>query len=281
MPTDLDKLQGTWNVTSFEADGPKMTATAFDGAKIIIKGEKFTSVAMGAVYRGTVELHPARKPKSFDLVFTAGPEKGNRNRGIYKLDGDHWTICLATRGSTRPQKFATRPGTGVALEALERDDGARAAVKGRSQPERLSGRSAPTELEAEWTMVWGIFDGKALAANMVKWCKRITRGDVTAVVAAPQTMLKARFTIDSSTNPHAIEYTNIEGASAGKMQSGIFVLSGETLKICMSPSGKPRPADFSSKSGDGRLYTTWRFARKKLRQQGHPRVVLSFLKVPY
>src|SRR5438045_82093 len=101
MSTDLDQLQGTWNVTSLETDGLQMPSV---DAYIVIQKNKFKSFGMGAVYEGTVELDSTAKPKAFDLVFKTGPEKGNRNLGIYKIEADQWTICLATRGNTRPRK---------------------------------------------------------------------------------------------------------------------------------------------------------------------------------
>jgi len=48
--------------------------------------------------------------------------------------------------------------------------------------------------------------GTVLGQDLVKWCQRITRGDVTSVVAGPQVMLKARFTLDHSKKPSAIDY---------------------------------------------------------------------------
>jgi uncharacterized protein (TIGR03067 family) len=109
-------------------------------------------------------------------------------------------------------------------------------------------------------MVSGVFDGKPLAANMVAWTTRITRGDVTAVLAGPQTMLRATFTIDERKRPHAIDYVNLEGPHTRKAQAGIFDQQGDALQICMAPPGKPRPTDFASKPGDGRSFTTWRRA---------------------
>jgi uncharacterized protein (TIGR03067 family) len=95
-------------------------------------------------------------------------------------------------------------------------------------------------------------------AKMVKWAKRVTRGDVTIVTAGPQVFVKARFVLDTSKTPHAIDYTNLAGApNAGKAQAGIYEISGNTLKICMAAPGKPRPSQFASTSGDGRSYTTW------------------------
>jgi uncharacterized protein (TIGR03067 family) len=92
----------------------------------------------------------------------------------------------------------------------------------------------------------------------VKWCKRLTRGDVTSVVAGPQVFLKARFKLDSATNPKRIDYMNLAGLVAGKPQEGIFEFVDGVLKICVSAPGKPRPTDFSSRKGDDRSYTVWR-----------------------
>ena len=273
-PTDLDTLQGTWHVTSFEADGRTMPANAFDGSMIVIKGNAFTSVGMGATYEGTLQVDQTKKPKTFDLLFTVGHAAGTRNLGVYRLDGDTWTICLATRGSKRPTKFATGPGTGLALETLERGGVVQKMRKTKARSPRAAGRTkgavaeghggssgAATELEGEWAMVAAVFNGAAMSQDMVKWCQRITRGDVTSVVAGPQTMLKARFTLDPSKTPPAVDYINLAGTNKGQSQAGIFELSGDTLSICMAAPGQPRPDSFSSKAGDGRSYTTWRLTK--------------------
>ena len=251
-----------------------MADTDFGGATIVVKGTTFKSAGMGATYSGTIEIDQTKKPKRFDLVFTAGPEKGNRNLGIYTLGREKWTICFATRGSNRPETFATRAGTGFALETLERGDIARKTTKETSPRTRASGKSPKqtaaerdalsspeTELEGEWAMVTGVLDGVALDKDAVTWCKRITRGHLTTVVAGPQVFLKASFTLDQSKTPHAIDYVNLGGAGAAKPQAGIFDLKGNTLKVCMAAPGRPRPADFSSTSGDGRSLTTWRLIK--------------------
>jgi len=262
MPNDLDKLQGTWHITSLETDGAKMRASQFSDATVVIAGSRFTSLGMGQTYEGTVELGRAKKLKTFDLVFTAGPKRGTRNLGIYALDGGRWKLCLATRGDKRPERFATKKDSGLALETLERRAVARAKTPRQSspphpeEPEAVS--SAPaTELEGQWAMVSGVFDGAAMDASMVKWCTRVTRGDITTVMAGPQVMVKARFTLDASAAPRAIDYVNLAGKTKGKSQAGVFDVDGATLRICIAEPGKPRPRDFASKPGDGRALTTW------------------------
>ena len=279
---DRDALQGSWDVTSLEADGRAMPSQAWQGAAIVIKGRRFTSISMGVTYKGTLEIDPSARPKTFDLVFTAGPEKGNRNRGIYKLRGGRWTICLATRGGKRPKTFATTTGSGLALETLQRGDGTRkrrmpgAAVRrapaSKSPAPRVPARVAGTrtDLDGEWAMVSAVLNGAALDRTTVAWCKRVTGDGITTVLAGPQTMLQATFTIDRTVVPHAIDYVNVVGANAGRRQAGIFDLGDGTLRICMAAPGEPRPGVFRSTSGDGRSYTTWRLLKPSLPEPQFP-----------
>src|SRR5262245_58996525 len=120
MPNDLATLQGTWNITALESNGQPMSDITFNGAALVITGNHFRSTGMGAIYEGTLELDPTQNPKAFDMLFTAGHAQGVRHRGIYKLDGDIWTLCVATEGSKRPKDFSTAKGSGFALETLQR-----------------------------------------------------------------------------------------------------------------------------------------------------------------
>jgi len=275
MPTDLDKVQGTWSITSLEMDGQEMSLPGTGDARVVIEKDRFKSTGMGMDYEGMVTLQEKQTPKAFDLTFTAGPQQGTRHSGIYKLIADRWTLCFATRGSRRPKTFATKPDSGLVLETLaRRTPAARStrqkavssrAVDSSSQPTASAPLAAstamPTLLEGEWAMVTGVFNGVPLKDDMVKWCRRITRGDVTRVVAGPQLMVEARFTVDESKRPHAIDYTNIAGTHKGKTQAGICERQGDLLEVCMAAPGKPRPKDFSSTAGDGRSCTTWRFEK--------------------
>jgi uncharacterized protein (TIGR03067 family) len=274
MPSDLDKLQGSWSVTLFEIDARREPAPP--GAKITIRSNRFASVGMGAAYEGILELGQEKRRKTIDLIFDVGHAAGVRNIGIYQLTANSWTLCLATRGTDRPTEFVSLPGTGIALERLEREQVAGASPnKGRATAKASTvavgaapssaireGVGAATEIEGEWAMVSAIFDGAPLDAKMISWCKRITRGDVTTVMAGPQTMLAARFTIDASQRPRAIDYVNLSGSAKGKAQAGVYEVNGDALQICMSPPGVGRPMDFASVRGDGRSHTTWR--RSKL-----------------
>jgi uncharacterized protein (TIGR03067 family) len=266
VAVDLDRLQGAWHVTSLETDGVKTPALALGAMTIVISGNRFTSTGAGQTYEGTVKLSRAGNLKAIDLLFTAGPQRGTKNKGIYRLDGDRWTICLATNGGKRPAKFATAKDSGLALEILNRGEAARTHARRDSKraaalrADTIESAAPATELEGDWAMVSGVFNGTPMDAAMVAWCRRVTRGDVTAVFAGPQVMLKARFTIGPSKVPPTIDYVNLAGQSTGKAQAGIYDLRSGVLRICMAAPGKPRPADFGSTRGDGRTFTTWRAA---------------------
>jgi uncharacterized protein (TIGR03067 family) len=254
MKKDIDRLQGSWAVATLEVDGQSIAAPG--GASIVIEGNRFISTGMGAEYAGTVELDPAVSPAHIDMKFDSGPEKGNVNLGIYELSGDSWKLCLATRGTVRPKKFASPAGSGIAVETLVR--GKPAKARKAPKPEVAAPSGPATEFEGDWQMLSGVMSGVAMDASTVKWVKRVTRGNQTTIVAGPQTMLKVEFTFDASTKPPRIDYLNLHGATKGKRQEGIYQLEGDVLTVCVGAPGAARPGELTSVAGDGRTLTSWK-----------------------
>jgi uncharacterized protein (TIGR03067 family) len=253
MSNDLDLLQGTWTVTALEVDGQKTPAAMLAHASIVVKGSRFTSSGMGAVYKGKLVLDATVSPRRLDLRFEAGPEKGNTNLCIYDLDGEEWRLCIATRGTVRPSGFVSPPGSGIAVQTLTR-----AAPKEKT---RAAGKAGPaTEFEGEWRMVSALLDGQPMDESAVKWVKRVTRGNETTVSAGPQMMFQFQFTHDVAASPKTVDYLHTAGANEGKSQHGIYEFEGGLLKVCLAPPGAPRPAKFESSPGDGRMLTVWRRA---------------------
>ena len=244
MSGDLDLLQGTWSITSLEMDGQKMSG---GGGQIVVRGNRFTTIAMGAAYEGTVVVRETGAPKSFDLHFEEGPEKGNTSLGIYELEGDTWKICLTTRGNQRPKEFAAPPGTGIALETLRR--GTVVEAPADSQP---AGDSAG-EISGEWIPLSVVINGKPLEKSLLKYGKRsATASDVT-VKFGPQVMVQARYSVDRSRTPMTMDYL----LAGGRTQQGIWSLEDNRLTTCFGAPGQARPDEFASVAGDGRTLTVW------------------------
>jgi uncharacterized protein (TIGR03067 family) len=255
---DLDLLQGIWTVTTLEIDGEKVSPDVYGNATVVIKGSRFTSEGMGDIYQGTVELDASANPRRIDMKFDAGPEKGNTNPGIYKLAGDSWTLCLATRGKKRPSSFKSKPDSGIALETLTRGKRGRPASKEAKTISKTVDGGVSTEFEGEWQMVSAVMNGKPMEEALVRWVKRYTTGNETIVKAGPQTMLKVQFTYDASKSPKTIDYLNLAGGQKGKTQLGIYEFEGGLLKVCVAPPGATRPEEFKSVAGDARTLTVWK-----------------------
>jgi uncharacterized protein (TIGR03067 family) len=267
---EIKALQGKWTIVSLEMDGQTMEGPS---AQVVVKGDRFTAISMGASYEGVVEVDATRTPKEFNLVFTEGPEKGNTNRGIYELDGDAWRLCLNTTGGQRPSEFATTPGSGLALETLRRHGAtgpegspasipqprAKAAKGGTAgvQVPAPEGEPAP-ELAGEWSMGSCVMDGRPLETEFLKYGKRAASATEVTVTMGPQVMVRAAYRVDRSAVPHRMNYTLAHGPQKGKPQHGIYRLADGMLETCFARPGDERPEDFSSSAGDGRTLTVWK-----------------------
>lgn len=113
-------------------------------------------------------------------------------------------------------------------------------------------------LQGEWSMASGSADGQPMPEQMVKQMKRVCKGDETTTMMGNQTFMKAKITIDPSKKPKSIDYEMIEGFTKGKKQLGIYEVNGDTFRSCFGKQGAERPADFTSKPGDGRTLSIWK-----------------------
>ena len=108
MGQDLDGLQGTWNIVSLEMDGQKVPG---GGARIVVRGDRFTTIAMGAIYEGTVAVDRSCTPMTMDYLLA----DGRTQAGIWALEGKRLTTCFGMPGAARPSEFASIPGDGRTL----------------------------------------------------------------------------------------------------------------------------------------------------------------------
>jgi uncharacterized protein (TIGR03067 family) len=117
----LEPFQGTWKLAAFEVEGKQLDIDDFKETRLTVKGDAFTMSTAAATYKGTFKIDAAKKPKTFDMSFSDGPEKGKTCLGIYEMDGDTWKLCIGLTGKERPKEFATKENSGHALEVLKRE----------------------------------------------------------------------------------------------------------------------------------------------------------------
>ena len=119
---DKDKLQGNWNAISSESGGKEKPEAK--GNTLAFKGDEFSVTRGGEVFlKGTFKVDSSKNPKTIDMKIKEGhPNEGETAKGIYKLEGDELTWCVAEPGSgNRPMAFATKEGTKTMLVKLKRE----------------------------------------------------------------------------------------------------------------------------------------------------------------
>jgi uncharacterized protein (TIGR03067 family) len=117
---DLQKFAGSWVVIKADKDG--QADKFYLGAKSAIDGNKFRLTHGDEIVDGTFELDPTKNPRTMKTTYTSGPNKGKSRIGIYKFEGDTFTICYSDFGKNEPPKdFATKPGGREIVIVSKRD----------------------------------------------------------------------------------------------------------------------------------------------------------------
>src|SRR5262245_40638073 len=131
----LRALEGTWAFTYLDIDGRVMPSDQLATSRILMDGDRFRTEAPEATYECIFNINVEADPHEIDIDFVAGPEAGNRNFGIFRLQGDGLEICLDMNGQTRPKEFRSSGGAGRAFERLTRVS--------NSRPDNVTGGAPP------------------------------------------------------------------------------------------------------------------------------------------
>lgn len=115
---ELEKFAGTWQLVSAVKDGKPTPDEVISKIRVVIRDGKHT-VYFGddvAVKEIPFTVDPSQDPKtSTDTL----PD-GKVINGIYKLDGDSLTSCVAEPNKDRPTEFASKAGLGHTLRVFKR-----------------------------------------------------------------------------------------------------------------------------------------------------------------
>jgi uncharacterized protein (TIGR03067 family) len=120
---ELGALKGTWKTVAAEAAGTPVPKDALPPFTWIIAADgKSTARLPQGDFPVTITVDPTKNPKCLVNLHQSGNDKGKRQYGVYKLEGDRLTICVTPPGAdenTRPKDFATK-GTPYVLIVMER-----------------------------------------------------------------------------------------------------------------------------------------------------------------
>jgi uncharacterized protein (TIGR03067 family) len=119
--TDLDRLQGTWNLVSAIQDGNALPEDKVKQTTIVFKGDTFRfpgSAEYATSRAGTIKLDETKTPKEMDAIST---EK-EVMLGIYALEENGYKVCFAPAGKPRPTELTSTPGNGYILQSWGRQN---------------------------------------------------------------------------------------------------------------------------------------------------------------
>lgn len=271
----LRSLEGGWSFQRLEVDGAVLPAGALQMSRLLIDGDRFRTESPEATYEGIFNINVEAQPHEIDIEFIAGPEAGNWNYGIFRLEGDTLDICLDLNGKPRPTKFGSNAGSGHAYETLKRTSTDRPQhVTGGTPPDGATKPSSAsveafeyaasptvTKLQGDWGAVAIIRDGQQLPQMMLRTARRSMSQNEVQISVGGQTIIHASIKINESTDPIQVDYCSLGAASKGAIQLGLFKWDGAEACFCMGAPGAPRPDDLNAPAGSGRTFSQWRLKK--------------------
>jgi uncharacterized protein (TIGR03067 family) len=122
---DLALLQGEWSMVSGSADGQPMPEEMRKQMKRVCKEDETTTTMGGRPYiKAKITIDPSKKPKTIDYDMTEGFTKGQKQLGIYEVDGHTFKSCFGKPGAERPKDFESKAGDGRTLSVWKREKSA-------------------------------------------------------------------------------------------------------------------------------------------------------------
>lgn len=106
---ELKALEGKWKTVAVEAMGKPFPADALpDFTMVIGAGGKSTGKFGKEEFAFIITVDPSKTPKTIENFHESGKEKGKKQFGIYKLEGDKFTVCMSKAEKERPKDFSTK-----------------------------------------------------------------------------------------------------------------------------------------------------------------------------
>src|SRR6266478_2557456 len=96
---ELKALQGKWKAVAMEAGGKPFPKDSIPDFTFIVAANCLsTGQTPQGKYQATIAIDPKKTPKTIDNLHESGAQKGKKQYGIYKLEGDKWTVCMTRPG---------------------------------------------------------------------------------------------------------------------------------------------------------------------------------------
>jgi RNA polymerase sigma factor (sigma-70 family) len=115
--SDLDMLQGDWQVVAVESDGRVLLEDQFPFTRLRIQGDIILHEGPVHNLEVSFRLYPEQNPKAMDMH--AKGYHTETYKAIYALEGDTLRICRPD-DDERPTELASKPGSKILLYTAKR-----------------------------------------------------------------------------------------------------------------------------------------------------------------
>src|SRR5262245_36872224 len=123
LAKELKALAGSWKLVAVEVEGKPVPRGELPAISFTLypDGQSTVRTPDGEFQTKSV-IDPSKTPKTLDIEYLGGPLKGQKQYGIYKVEGDRWTVFATPPGGKaedRPRAFDSKAAKG-ALVVWER-----------------------------------------------------------------------------------------------------------------------------------------------------------------
>jgi uncharacterized protein (TIGR03067 family) len=118
---ELRKFEGKWQFISISSEGKDIPKDVVQAASLTISGHRFTLRLNTVTHTGIINLNPSANPRTIDITYNSGSERGKKALGIYEVGNGKLKVCMGVIGAERPTKFVSKPQSGHVLEVLKKE----------------------------------------------------------------------------------------------------------------------------------------------------------------
>ena len=137
---------------------------------------------------------------------------------------------------------------GAFTQAQEKKDKSADKKEDKKEEKKPVIKKDPTPLEGQWSVVSLEYEGKPAPAEKLKGMHLLFEGNQLTIKRGGKIIGQGTFTLDPKQTPAALDYLEARDVYS-PYDAGIYLLEGNTLKLCTTADRKKRPTDFDSKQG--------------------------------
>ena len=134
------------------------------------------------------------------------------------------------------------------------------AIAGAAENENRANVTA--RMTGTWSCVNATINGKPLSATAVKKLHLTITDTRYKTERTDEVLFDSTYRLDTTKTPVHINMIGTEGDLIGKEAQGIIAVEGDTLKICYTMPGKPRPITFASATNSEAYLILWKREKK-------------------